>query len=182
MFPETLSQRHGNINRSCSTSHVFPPPLVTLSLPLSLWIRCTRLTLSLPLPPSPCLSSSSTALPPTPSSSWAPLADARWWPEGAWHGGQRPSVLIRGVWHHGTALACWVKSCRHGKAVCNNSPVCHQSRPSWLAGWRGHCCLPAVKLSEGEGKGFTYSHKWLWGAVRGPERQNRWKSYTSIRL
>ena len=22
-------------------------------------------------------------------------------------------------------------------------------------------CLPAVKQSEGEGKGFTYSHKWL---------------------
>ena len=102
-----------------------------------------------PFPSSPLLLAFLLHGPTTPFAST--FGSARWWPKGAWHGGQRPSVLIRGVWHQGTA--CLLGSVpRH---PCNNSPVCHQSRPSWLAGWRGRTA--AYLLSSclrGRGRGL----------------------------
>ena len=95
--------------------------------------------------------------PTTPS--WAPF----WlcqvpWLEGAWHGGgQRPSVLIRGVWHHGTALppsACCLLESVPRHCVQQQPGVRHQSRPSWLAGWRG---LLLTCSGAGGGGGVKYT-------------------------
>ena len=94
-------------------------------------------------------------------------------PKGAWHGGQRPSVLIRGVWHQeGSPLRC------RAAPQCNNSPVCHQSRPSWLAGWRGRCGLPAVRQEE-KGEGVQPEVEDALRHSEGGERKDRLRSYTN---
>ena len=101
------------------------------------------------------------------------LGSARWCPKGAWHGGQRPSVLIRGVWHQeGSPLRC------RAAPQCNNSPVCHQSRPSWLAGWRGRCGLPAVRQEE-KGEGVQPEVEDALRHSEGGERKDRLRSYTN---
>ena len=101
------------------------------------------------------------------------FGSARWWPKGAWHGGQRPSVLIRGVWHQeGSPLRC------RAAPQCNNSPVCHQSRPSWLAGWRGRCGLPAVRQEE-KGEGVQPEVEDALRHSEGGERKDRLRLYTN---
>ena len=116
---------------------------------LSLLFLSVKLHQNHPFPSSPLLLAFLLHGPTTPFAST--FGSARWWPKGAWHGGQRPSVLIRGVWHQGTA--CLLGSVpRH---PCNNSPVCHQSRPSWLAGWRGRTAAYLLPSSlRGRGRGL----------------------------
>ena len=147
---------------------MFSPPLVTLSLRFP----SVKLHQIHPFPSSPLLLAFLLHGPTTPFAST--FGSARWWPKGAWHGGQRPSVLIRGVWHQGTA--CLLGSVpRH---PCNNSPVCHQSRPSWLAGWRGRCGLPAVRQEE-KGEGVQPEVEDALRLSEGGERKDRLRSYTN---
>ena len=120
-----------------------PPALVTLSFPL-----CEAAP-DRPFPPllspPPCCLSSPWSHHPFSST----FGSARWWPKGAWRGGQRPSVLIRGVWHQGRA-ACLLRSApRHSVQQQPGVPPV----PAQLAGGveGAHYSLPAVKQSEGEG-------------------------------